>query len=252
MGKGTFHVDMPNDEQIESEIRQIVAAGVKPKPSFFTELKTVYRQVGLRRLISDHSEHVLLLLAVVSVLSFLSIQMTGTEVQVQDLYRFIFFVSPLLYLLVSFYTVFHKVQNRTYEVEMTCQHNVYQIIAFRMLVFSIVSISVNTVSIGLLNVVYENLQFIRAWMISTTALFVFSVLFLYVMMKKRSATMTYAVIAVWVGGNGCLLVFDHALTYLLLVNLPLFVYAIVMVTCLVIYLNKLRHLMHLNPMEGVL
>src|SRR5699024_12450730 len=86
-------------------------------------------------------------------------------------------------------------------LEMTCKYNVYQVIAFRMLVFSIISIVFNTFTIAWMSLIYADMQFIRALMISITALFIFSVLFLYVLMKKRSTVIVIMTICGWTLGN---------------------------------------------------
>ena len=85
---------------------------------------------------------------------------------------------------------------------MACKYNVYQVVAFRMLAFSVVSILVNTVAIAIVATVYEDIQFTRAFTISITALFTFSIIFLYRLDETAFETVVAVTMAVgWMFGN---------------------------------------------------
>ena len=134
---------------------------------------------------------------------------------------------------------------------MACKYNVYQVVAFRMLAFSIVSILVNAMAIAIVVTVYEDVQFLRAFTISITALFTFSIIFLYALMKKRSTVVVAMTVVGWMVGNLILRYVDYQMYSHVLANLPLFVYAIILASSIYIYLKSLNKLIHFKQTEGV-
>lgn len=250
MRKEKLHIPMPDEGMIEKEIQQIVALGVKRKESFFQFIKSMIQQVGMRHLISDRSElHFILIIAMTS-LSIFVIQPNLSVGSAQNLYAYIFLISPLFFLVFSIYTYVTKIKSATYEVEMACKYNVYQILGFRMLAFSVLTILVNTGTIVAFMMLYENVQFMRAFMISTTGLFLFSVLFLYVL-TKRGSTFTAAFVVVgWLVTNLLLKGMNEAWYSEILFNMPLFVYALVLVGSLFVYVHNLKKLIQIKQVEG--
>lgn len=250
MDKEKFTIPLPDEHVIQNQIDQIISSSIKQKPTFPAYLKSMVQQVGIRYLFVDRWELTLILFTVVTLLgSFLLVQ---EPVLTERFYALIFILSPILFLAFSIYTYVNKARNATYEVEMVCKYNVYQVIAFRMLAFSIVSIVVNTVSIACLTLIYEDMQFIRALMISITALFIFSILFLYALMKRRSIVIVIATIGGWALGNLFLQTADSELYGNILLQIPLFIYAIVLLGCLYVYLRYVKKLIHYKQPEGVL
>lgn len=249
MNKQKFSIPMPDDRTIESEIQQIVSAAGKQRESFLSHLQALYRQVGFGTLFSDRAELSFLLFTAVALISLIFSGPKPDQLQAYEMYSFIFLSSPVLFLVLSVYTYANKIRNATYEVEMACKYNVYQVIAFRMLAFSVVSILVNTAMIFFIITVCKDIQFIRAFMISVTALFAYSILFLYLMMKRRSAVVAALLVAGWIVGNLTLQYAGNRLYIGMLLHLPLYVYAIVLLTALYGYLKHLNKLLQYKPAE---
>ena len=250
MRKEKLYIPMPNEGIMEKEIQQIVSLGVKRKESFFHFIKSMIQQVGIRHLFSDRSElHFILIIAMTS-LSMFVIQPDSAVSSAQDHYAYIFLMSPLLFLIFSIYTYMSKINSGTYEVEMACKYNVYQILGFRMLAFSVLTIMVNTVMILVFVLLYDNIQFMRAFMISTTGLFVFSILFIYLLTKRRSTFTAALVIVGWLVANLLLKGLNGALYSEILFNMPLFIYAFVLVGSLFVYVHNLKKLIQIKQMEG--
>lgn len=249
MDKEKFTIPMPDDNTIQNQIEQIVAGGVKQKKTFWGYLKSMMQQVGIKNLFSDRLALGFILLTAITLFSIFLI---GQEPMKPDsLYAYIFLMSPVLFLTFSIYTYMNKAQNATYEVEMSCKYNVYQVIAFRMLVFSVISIVLNTIAIAFIAMVYEDIHFIRAFMISITALFIFSILFLYALMKRRSMPIVVMTVAGWTLGNLLLRKVDNKLYGDILVQMPIFVYAIVLIGCIYVYMKYVNKLIHFKQTEGV-
>ena len=249
MDKKKFTIPLPDEDVIQNQIEQIVISGAKQKQTFLAYLNSMVKQVGIRHLFSDRLELGFILFSALALLSsFLVVQ---GPVQTEHLYAYIFLASPILFLAFAIHTYINKTQNGTYEVEMACKYNVYQVIAFRMLAFSIVSIVVNTIAIAFIAMIYDDIQFIRTLMISITALFIFSILFLYALMKRHSAIIVATTIAGWILGNLLLRMTDNKLYGDLLLQLPIPVYAFVLISCLYVYMKYVNKLIHFKQTEGV-
>lgn len=250
MSKDKLHIPMPDEQFIKQQVQKIVSEGVNQKESFFSFLKSMYKQVGLRHLFSNQVELVFTIITAITFLSFYLLNSSNNELKTEDLYANIFLFSPLAFLAYSLFTYTSKVMNTTFEVEMTCKYNVYQIIAFRMLTFSVVSILINTISIVFMALSYENLDFLRAFMISTSGLFMFSLLFLFVLMRKHSLYSMLTLAAAWLIGNVMLNTTNNELYTEALMQLPLFVYGIVFVCAAFFNLRFLNKLIYFKQKEG--
>ncbi len=251
MRKEKMHIPMPDDERMEMEIKKIVAQGLRRQPSFWVSLQTIVQQIGFRQLFSDRSEQVYLWMMALMVGVIFFVKPDLAVEQVADVYAFLFLVSPVLFFVFSVYTYANKITNGTYEVEMTCKYDVYQMIAFRMLAFSIVTIVMNAAMIAGFVALYENVAFLRALVISTTGLFVFSVFFLFVMWKRRSTMTVVVVIGSWLLGNILAKQVNASLYNDMLVHLPLVVYALVLIGAAYMYVQLLKKFMRQHNAEGV-
>jgi len=250
MNKEKFHIPMPDERTIQLQIAQIVSSGVKQKESFPSYLKSMVQQVGLKHIFSDRLELIYITFLALAGFILMFILAEPERLHVQDLYGFIFLLSPILFLSFSVYTYVNKVRNDTFEIEMSCKYNVYQIIAFRMLAFSAVSIVMNAITIALLVFIYEDIQFLRAFMISITALFTFSLSFLYGMMKRRSTVAAATILVSWIAGNVLLRISNYTMYTNILVTLPIFVYGIVLMGSIYFYLKYINRLIHFKQTEG--
>ena len=249
MDKKKFTIPLPDEHIIQSQIERIVSSGITQKKTFSAYLKSMVQQVGIRQLFSDRLELGFILFSALALLiSFLVVQ---GPIQTERLYAYIFLASPILFLAFAIHTYINKIQNTTYELEMACKYNVYQVIAFRMLAFSIISIVVNTIAIAFIATIYDDIQFIRALMISITALFIFSILFLYALMKRRSTIIVATTIVGWILGNLLLRMTDNELYGDLILQLPITVYALVLISCLYVYMKYVSKLIHFKQTEGV-
>ncbi|WP_440896436.1 hypothetical protein ACS127_00085 [Amphibacillus sp. Q70] len=250
MNKEKLTIPLPNEQTIQQQIDHIVASGMKRNESFFTFVKSMYQQVGMRDLFSDRSELIFVFITAMTLLCTFFIR--PESAQADDLYGFIFLISPALFIALSVFTYANKITNATYEVEMACKYNVYQIIAFRMLIFSVLAILVNSITILFFVMTYDDVQFWRAFMISVTGLFIFSVIFLYTLMKRRTTIAVVMIVMGWTAGNILLRYMNHGLYYNILENIPLLVYGIVLIGCIPLHIHLLKKLINFKQAEGVL
>ncbi|WP_042143789.1 hypothetical protein [Paucisalibacillus sp. EB02] len=252
MSKEKFHIQLPSEDLIQSEITTIVANGLKPKESFYAYLKRLYKQIGLRNLLPNRWEEFLIIFSVLCLLIVLPFNLVeSNNYLIRDFYMITFLLSPLLFMVLSIYQLVSRIQAATYEVEMVCKYNLYQVAAFRMLVFSIIAIVVNILSVLSIFLIIDGIHLFRALMISISSLFLFSIIFLYAYMKRQSRLIIALVICGWIAVNIGLSYVSHEFYLDMLINVPIIVYAIVLGLSVAIYFNFLRKLVYLKPVEGV-
>jgi hypothetical protein len=160
--------------------------------------------------------------------------------------------SPILYLAVSSVAFINTKQRGTYEIEMTCKYNIYQLAVFRMLVFSIFCIIINVSALGLVFVFYKQINLLQALMLSITSLFLFSTTFLYVIFKIHSKYTKYFMVFIWMLANIWAAIFSSELYNMFLNKIPVYVYLAVITVCACAYIRNLKTLITFKNVEGVI
>jgi hypothetical protein len=245
-------VDYPDEQTMKSEIQFIVSSGlVKPK-KFHEYLLEMYRQLGFRYLFRDATEIIFTMLIASAAMVFGLFQVMEGAMEADRLYSYLFIMSPILYMLVAVLFLVNLRSRDTFAVEMTCKYHVFQLAAFRMLVFSILAILLNIASILILFLFYQSFSIVEAVLISISSLGVFSTMFLYIIQKVKSRVAGYAAVAGWVLANVALAYFNSELYDAVLSQIPVYVYIAVSVGCLVLYVRRLKVFITLRNVEEVL
>ncbi|MEI2666064.1 hypothetical protein [Rossellomorea sp. LJF3] len=252
MTKEKFHIPMPEEKIVEREIHTIIRLGMKPKQSFAAFIWKMQKELGLRYLFANQRDGIIMTFSFMTALMFLMSTMTEGSSAGERIYGAIFLVSPLLFMALSVYDLIGKRQNAVFEVEMTTKYNLYQVSAFRMLHFSILSILVNTFMIACLVWSGHSFEILRALMISTTSLFLFSTVHLMVFTKGGSGLAALKVGVGWGIFNFIPLVVDRMAYMKFLKTAPAIVYGLVMAVSIVCYLYYLSKLVRMRTAEGVL
>jgi len=253
MDKYDSYIDFPNDDVIKVQISSIVSKGLKPRQSFLSYLKGMYKLIGIKNLFHDITEIVFVVLIVLSILIFITISSKNSmNIDNGSIYSFIFMFSPILYLAISLISFINTKQKGTFEIEMTCKYNVYQLAAFRMLAFSVFCIIFNVSILFLVSSLYKQIDFLQAFMISVTSLFLFSIIFLYVNINIKSKVIKYFLLLGWVIMNLGVSIFSKEIYAMFLEKIPFYVYLPVTVICLWAYINNIKKLITFNNIEGVI
>lgn len=246
-------VNMPTEKEIKSEIDFIVTQGLGKRESFYSYLKSMYKQIGIRYLFRDGLEIAFIILLVSSILfSVIKDRNIYFLENINAIYAYLFTVSPILYLSMSILNLIVAKQNKTYEVEMTCKYNIYQISAFRMLVFSIICILFNSFFIYIVAYLYENIDYLRALIISIASLFLFSTIFLFAITKVKNRSIKYFITLGWIGFNLALFVLKIDFYIQLLNKVSIYTWIIVAVASLIMYIKNLKTLIVFRNMEGMI
>ena len=248
-----MRIDMPDEKTIKEEINSIVSKGLEPKESFYSYLKNMYKQIGIRYLFRDGLEILFTILLVFSILSFAIIDGNIYDVQsVDGIYVYLFIASPILYLIMSVLHFVDVIQNKTYQIEMTCKYNIYQISAFRMFCFSIICILFNFIFVYMIAYKYTEINFLKAFTISIASLFIFSVVFLFIMMKFKYKFTKYFIVIGWIVINLALCIFSIKFYSDLLNNISIYTWCAVIIGSLFIYIKNIKKLISFRNIEGVI
>lgn len=249
--KKKLEIHFPSENDIQSEVNQIVSKAMYHRPSFPASLFQLYRQIGLRNLFAHQTETMVIIgSALFTLISLLT--MAGNNMQfTEQLYPSIFLISPLLYIALSLHDYWYKQSQGTFEVEMSAKYNLYQVTALRMLLFSMLSILINTIAVILISFRIEDFQILRAVCVSTTALLIFSIAFLALLTRKQTMFSLVLVLCAWIGLNVTLMLLPDHQYAVFLGKLPIFIYGVVLTISLFIYLQYVKQLVRLKPVEGV-
>ncbi|WP_301108833.1 hypothetical protein [Sporosarcina sp.] len=248
MNKEKFQVPELDEHLIQLQIKQIVEQSVSAKPTFSRQLITMYSQISIRQIFADRKE--LSFIFLIGILLFGWLFSMQHQLESEAVYTGLFLISPVLFLGFSLYSYWTRVEQDTYEVEMACKFNVYQLMAFRMLAFSVLSILINSFFIALVAQVHPSIHFIRALMISLTSLFIFSNLFLWTLMKRHSLVTTAAMTFGWIFLNLLLHYGMGSLYGEMLVQIPIVIYVLVLLGSLYVYVCLLKKYFDLRQMKG--
>ncbi len=242
MSKDKLYLDMPDEVTMEVKINTIVSKGVRPKESFYSYLKGMYNAIGLRFLFYDGLEFIFISLLIFFALMALVMGYRSEKDGV--IYVLLFAVAPVMYLVMSLFAFIRAEQNGTYEIEMTCKYDMYQKSAFRMLVFSILCILFNTLLVLATVSIHQGIDFLRAFMITVTSLFLFAAFFLIIVARFNSSWTKQLIIAGWLSVNVGLGILGVEIYSNLLTHVSLYVYFAVTAISIYVYMLRLKQVIN--------
>lgn len=231
----------------DKEINKIVDIGIIKKEGFFKYLFRMIKTLGLKNIFYDKAEVIVILIAL---FLFNSLIFNRNIQDIDSIYVYIFILTPISYLVISFFSYFNAKQKNTFDIEMICKHDVYQILAIRMFLFSIISILLNSSLSIFIYIKNNELSLVRANIISITALFLFSSIFLYSIIKLRRNYTKYFILIGWIIGNVICSSNYKSYYMLMLKEVPIYVHIIVSAICIFIYISSLKRLIKLKRNKG--
>ncbi|KQO17853.1 hypothetical protein [Paenibacillus sp. Leaf72] len=249
----TETIELPSELEIEQQINLIVARGLVPKQTFSAYLRLMYTRLGFRYMFHDWTE-IAFALASGSLLMLFALFLESSHSQVieEDIYAAIFIGSPVLYLLVSTLFFVRRKHSDTYETEMVCKYNVYQLASLRMLAFSLICLALNVALVLAASAMFQHIHLLFALALSASSLFLFSVVFLYIILRIRSDITKYALISLWFAGNIGLKALFSTEYIQLLQTIPVSVYLLLTAVCGALYIKNLNQLRKLQNPEGAI
>ncbi|MCM3126836.1 hypothetical protein ACFQ3J_04095 [Paenibacillus provencensis] len=247
-----FYIDFPEEEAIPIEVDYIVTRGLMPKPSLARGLMDMARQLGARVLFKDRAE-----IALITLLGLLIMVLFGyaagdqpNSASAWSISVLIFTMSPMLYFTIAVMFFVQLRTKSTYETEMVCKYSVHQLAAFRMLIFSLISLAANLLSIMMIAVQIEGFDVARSILMSASSLFIFSALFMSFQLYVKSRWSWLVAGMSWISANVLLSlglgpVFEQVLN-----QIPLLVYGFIAIMGFLLYVRHLKQLFQLQQAGG--
>jgi hypothetical protein len=252
MSKKRNEVPIPDESFIQGEIGSILSKGLDPKTSLWSYLFEMYKQVGFRFIFRDFAEILFtLIVALMAGAALLAGTADTVFIREVNIYTMIFIWSPMTYLLMAYMFFLNQKNKPSFEVEMSCKYNLHQLAAFRMFMFSIVSMIMNGFIIYLLKLQTE-LNYFYAILLSSSSLFLFSLAFLYVILRVRNKFTKIGLLFFWVGGNLLASYLSGEYYFQVLKQIPFYIYAFITTVGLVLYVKNLKRLLYSRNLKGLL
>ncbi|MBN3553912.1 hypothetical protein JYA63_06535 [Fictibacillus nanhaiensis] len=250
MEKEKFHIEYPTDSERGKQISYIVSVGLTKPKSFLSYLHEMYQQLGFRYLFRDATE-ILFTIGLALAVMLYGIFSLKSSIDTQALYSFIFTLSPICFFALSSLFLVRALTKDTFSVEMTCKYHVFQLAAFRMLIFSLLTMVMNIVLIIVLSFLFQSIHILDALLLSCSSLSIFSVLYLYALRHAKGLYATYVMMTSWLIVNVLPAFLSQNMYSMFLSHVPAYVYGIVLIISIVLYVKTLKKLIAFRGAEGV-
>lgn len=234
-------------ENIDDNIEEILDKGLKKKQGFFNFLKSANKELGFKNIFNDKSELIFigLILAITVILFGLQFNKSNSN-DADFIYKFKAFnftVSPIVYFIICSYSFINSKLNRTYEIQATCKYNFYSITAIRMFVFSIVSVLINMIIILSMYLLKRNFYFIDMFVVSAAALFIFSVLYILILIYFKKTMYKYLALLGWSLVSTITILKANNYWIKLFLDMPLYIHLFITIIFIIVYMKNLKKLM---------
>ncbi|KGR84483.1 hypothetical protein [Lysinibacillus odysseyi] len=195
-----FEAKLPEEAEIERQIAIIVSKGLSRKQSMWEVMRKIWREFPKRQLLFERGELLFtsLLLAVVASLLLYTIE--APRDTTDSWTAMLFLISPFLFLALTGFSTIRKQLEGTLELEMTMKYSVYQILAIRMLFYSITA-SIAHVCCIVIAAQFISMDVFKMISAALTGLFLFAAGLLYVLRGKRPLLHTIIYSISWFAGN---------------------------------------------------
>lgn len=239
-----MNIEYPTREEIEVQIAQITARGLRKRHSLFYYISDIYRNAGLRMIFHGVTDVVFIALMAAAGIAagFIASVFSGIYSDPQ-FHAALFTASPVVYILLCLLSFWKETLSGTYDLKMSCKYTVYHLSALRMLVFSCLSIIFNLCVVGVLCFLFQGLNFWKLFFISAASLFLFSVLLLFGLLNRDGRASTLIISGLWIAGSlTAFACFGHAYEEFLQ-TMPLMVHIFVAAILIVCYGAEMARLL---------
>lgn len=245
MKKEKFEIPNLSEKQVDQQIALIIQKGLPKRSSLRESIVHVVRDFPKRPFLFEPGEWLFscILIVFMSYIVFSTTQ--NPNFKAPDFYSIIFALSPFVFIGLIGFSYMSKKMNGTLEIEMTMKYTVYQMLAIRMLFYSVIASIVN---IGIIVVTAKFIQFdiFQAIAIALTGLFIFSAIFLLLVKGQFAAFKATVFSALWLLGNIALSKYETKAYGEVLIQLPSIVYITIALGAFILFIYALQQFFHTN------
>ena len=235
-------IEYPTNEQIEKSVGIICREGIEKRDTIFSFLKNMTFKLRIKNIFYGVYDVMLISLIVtgaVYTLFFFSINnLPNAE---EKIYLFSFTFAPFMFALLFFLNFAKERTSDTFIIKMTCKYSFLHLLAYRMFVFSLLSVVVNSLYILVLFSDFK-ISFVTVISLSLSALFVYSLLLIAMLLKFSTLKPVIAFSVLWIAADILLYVYSRDFLMGLLKSVPLFVWMIIVAGAAILYFTSLPKL----------
>lgn len=234
-----MEIKYPSDTQIKSAVAGICEKSIKKPETFFGFLKNMTSVLGIKNIFCGVYDAILISFVLfIGLLIMLVSQLKYIDLSYDNIYMIVFALTPVFFIILYLLTHIKEHTDGAYKLKMTCKYTVNHLLAYRMFVFSILSVLFNTIYIFTLSI-KTDINFFAMICISMSALFIFSTVLISVILRFNSILSPIMLSLLWIVMN-LLTFFTNGSFYgKLIKNTPIYVWIIICIICIAIYLKKL-------------
>ncbi|MGM9951103.1 MAG: hypothetical protein ACI33P_13310 [Lysinibacillus sp.] len=198
--KTKFEPKLPTEAEIDRQIAIIVGKGLPRRQSMWEMLAEIRREFPKRQLLFERGELLFTSLMLVVIAGQMWYTIEAPRNLTDGWTAMLFLISPFLFLALTGFSMIRKQLEGTMELEMTVKYTVYQILAIRMLFYSVVSSVVHMCCI-MIAAQFIQMDVLKAVSVALTGLFLFAAGLLYILRGKRPLLNVVIYCIVWFTGN---------------------------------------------------
>lgn len=234
-------ISRPSLKEKEQAFENILVEGLSRPEGVWAFCTRMYRALGTKFIFFDHFQAIVMALAVVIGVIFLLSMNTNDYA-----YSTIYTLAPLFFVAIVSLTEWRERSNPLYELKMTFKHTIQDLIVFRTLCYSIVSITLCLLlSVG----VADKLDFLRAASITLSALFLCALLTVAITRRFNGRWMYLTGLVVWMA-----MVFIPSWLVgnrweLFLARIPVVIMLVIGIGVLLLYLKEIKQYLNMSQRE---
>lgn len=237
-----MRIDYPTQIEIDRAVEGISEKALPQRESLFAFIRNMNTQLGLKYIFSGIYDVLILSGILFMLMIALSFNyLPQSENPTATLGAMLFTFSPFLYMAAFSLSLIKEYTTPGLSVKMTCKFTVYHLIAYRMLLFSVISGVLNTLYVLALclRMELEPLYFIC---LSLSSLFIFSAMFLLALYYAHIKWPPLLLTVGWIAVNAVLWAVFPVGYGNFLMGIPVFVWIPAGIACVAFYLHQIKKL----------
>lgn len=235
-------IEYPTNEQIEKSVGIICHKGIEKRDTIFSFLKNMTLNLGIKNIFYGVYDVMLISLIVTgAVYSAFFFWVNNLPHAEEKIYLFSFTFAPFMFALLFFLNFAKERSSDTFIIKMTCKYSFLHLLAYRMFVFSLLSVAANSIYILVLFSDFK-ISFVTVISLSLSALFVYSLLLIAMLIKFSTVKPVIALSVSWIAADILFYVYFKEFLMGFLKSVPLFVWMIIVAGAAILYFTSLPKL----------
>ncbi len=234
-----MEVEYPSETEIKRSIEYICDCCVGKKKNIFSLIKDMTESLSVKNVLYGVGDVIIIGLVLSDSMYYaLYLYLRNMPNSEEKVYLLTFITAPISFLILFLLSFIKEKKSNVFVVKMTCKYTVYHLLVYRMILFSLLSVLLNTLYIVL--VCYEfDIQIITLLSISLSELFIYSSLLVMLLLKFSAVKSIVTLTVPWCVFGFVLYRYQSSYLIDILNSVPVLVWLVIICSCIIVYLNKL-------------